>query len=69
MKQWLIYVHFWSNNIHFNHLKNNVCSKLNSEIIASTYTYTDYSKTPCASFSGTEGSMLTAEEVYVDSGV
>ncbi len=63
----LTYVHFYSNTINFDQLKNNVCSKLGSEIIASSYTH-DGSKTPCAMFYGNEGSMLTAEEIYLDSG-
>lgn len=61
----LTYVHFFSNTINFDQLKNNVCSKLGTEIIASSYTH-DGSKFPYAMFYGNEGSMLTAEEKYVN---
>lgn len=58
------YVHFLSDTIRFNALKNNVCSNVgNAEIEASTSTY-DTSRKPYYRFNGSEGSFTGTDALY-----
>ena len=58
------YVHFLSDTIRFNALKNNVCSNVgNAEIEAGTSTY-DTSRKPYYIFNGSEGSFTGTDALY-----